>query len=607
MNQTGKLLAALPLFGHCLSDEIASLQEIGNLVTVKRGHDFDIRKTNSFNIIAGGMFEIEAMAKTDAVFLAPGSFFGTLPFTERRQAGKLKALADSTMLIFKLEDMYKFFLKSYKPLRGYLKAARKMGFELSGIGDRYLATKSRIIAVSAPSRGSGKSLLASLLALSLSKEAKTVVLDACLYGNSIFNFFEKKITAPLSQRSAEGSGLEQMINEWIVPAGKNLDLINVTFGSKVKADPDILSPLLFILSKEYSYIIIDTSTDDIELRNTIFGISDQIFNLVKNKKEISILFEDFDKLAREGQRVYYVINERYAGQVRDMTGGFILSHFDVEAPHCGPAELSTLIESDPIRSLAGLAMKKTKAMVFETTLLPALYYGGLLSSLHENGKNFDLYYASSYAYIVMSLFLLAGPSADFRKWLAYFFSEDRLGKLLDISFPTEHVFKNNSVMKLAEEICGHTRIEMMRDIPLAALGRAGGNAGRLFSTGYLSSVMAASFCLYPLFEQVTIAGEGYHSGYPCIGARVEDLFRGDVDETVYVSVESSSMMNHPEAKIAKLFGNYLGFVDERRMESAAYDLSDVKIILDGSAKEFRINKILDESREQADRLLSAIG
>jgi predicted acylesterase/phospholipase RssA len=606
MNATGKLLASLPLFSHCLADEIDSLQKIGDPASVKKGHNFDLRKINSFNVISGGMFEIEAMAKTDAIFLAPGSFFGTLPFTERRQAGKIKALADSTILIFRLEDLYKFFLKSYKCLRGYLKIAGRMGFEVSGTGGKYFGTKSKIITVCAPGRGAGKSFLASLLALSLCKGGKTVVLDACLTGNSIFNFFEKKITTPLSQRSAEGTGLEQMINEWIVPAERDLDLINITFGSKVKADPDILSPLLFILSKGYTYIVIDSSGEDIELRNRIFGLSDQIFNLVKNRKEIGVQFDVYDRLANEGQRVYYVINERFAGQVRDMTGGFVLPRFDVEAPHGGARVLSPFVESESIRSLAGLITKKRRAIVFETNLLPALYYGGFLRALFENEKKFDLYYASSYGYIVLSLFLVSGSPGEFNKWLAYFFSEERINKLLDIAFPTEHVFKNNLVLKLAEEICGSARIEMRYDVPLALLGQDGTKMRRLFSTGYLRDILAASFCMYPLFEQVAVAGVGHNSGYPDFRARVEDLFRNDVDETVCVSVDNGSGTNYPEGKIFRLFGNYLRCADERRIDGNTYGFSDIDIALDASVKDFKISKILDASREQAEKLVSNI-
>ena len=70
-----------------------------------------------------------------------------------------------------------------------------------------------------------------------------------------------------------------------------LDLVNVAFGSKVKVNPDILSPLLFMLSKEYRYIVIDCGDDDPGLRDRVIGLSDRIFTMVKNKRDIRSLYE----------------------------------------------------------------------------------------------------------------------------------------------------------------------------------------------------------------------------------------------------------------------------------------------------------------------------
>src|SRR3990172_3473804 len=259
MNMTGKILIALPFFSHSVADEIEGLQKIGKTSSVKKGDEFDLKKVDSFNVIVSGAFGIESSGKNDTVYLKPGSFFGPLPFTENRPAGRIRALVDSTLFVFGIEDLYKFFLVSYKFLRGYLKIITRMGYSLSEVGRKYSGGKSKIITVYSRSHQSGKSFLSSLIALSLKKDAKTVVLDMSISADSIFNFFEKKITAPLSQRSGEEKGFEGILNEWIVPVNENLDLINIAFGSKVKVNPDIVSPLLFILSKEYRYVVIDCS------------------------------------------------------------------------------------------------------------------------------------------------------------------------------------------------------------------------------------------------------------------------------------------------------------------------------------------------------------
>ena len=147
--------------------------------------------------------------------------------------------------------------------------------------------------------GAGKSLLASLMGVSLKGAGKTVILDLSYAGNSVFNFFEKKITAPLSHRAEDGPSFEEIIRGRIEPVDEGLDLVNVAFGSKVKVNPDILSPLLFMLSKEYRFIVIDCGDDDPGLRDRVIGLSDRVFTLVKNRKDIRSLHEVFDRSARE--------------------------------------------------------------------------------------------------------------------------------------------------------------------------------------------------------------------------------------------------------------------------------------------------------------------
>jgi hypothetical protein len=606
MNATGNTLASIPLFRHCTDEEIRQLQNIGKLVTVKQGHQFDMKKVNSFYVVVNGIFEIESMGKTDIVYLAPGSFFGSIPFTENRQTGKVRALVDSTLMMLGVEEMYRFFLMSYKCLRGYLKIISRMGYEVSGIGKKYSAGASRIIMVYSSFPQSGKSFLASLLGASLKKNGKTVVLDMSFSGNSVFNFFEKKAAAPLAHRTEDSPAFERLINERMEHVSENLNLLNVTFGSKVKVDPDIVSPLLFMLSREYRYIVIDCGDDDLDLRNRLLGLSDRIFTLVKNQKETRILYDIFDANVKEGQRVYYIINEHYAGDVKDFSGGLVLPKFMTASGQGGYERLERIADGDELSPIVSLITDRRSALVFETNLLLSIFYGGFLGSLHKAGKTFDLMYTSSYGYIVLSLYLLSGGKSEFRKRMEQLFSPERLNKLLDITFPSEYVFKKDVISKLAGEICGENRLEMFREMPVAMLGRNGMEERRLFSTGYLRDMITASFCLYPIFEQVEILGGRYNSGYPDFRVRVEDLFRVDVDETVYVSVDNSMTMSYRDGKLMNFFSGYLSCVEERAVDDKVSDLSDVSMVLEVSEKDIRLDRIYDSSLEIADKLLKKL-
>lgn len=606
MNATGNILSRIPLFRHCLEDEIARLQKIGKLATVRKGHQFDMKKVNSFNVVVNGIFEIEAMGKSDIVYLAPGSYFGTIPFTDNRQTGKVAALVDSTIMMFAADDLYRFFLMSYKCLRGYLKIIGRTGLEVSEVGKNYFGGATRIMTVYSPYQQSGKSFLSALMGASLAQKGKTVVLDMSFSGSSVFNFFEKKVPAPLAHRMEDGPAFERLINERVEHAGKDLDLLNIAFGSKVKVDPDIISPLLFMLSREYRYVVIDSGNADDELRDRLFGVSDSIFTLLKNKKDTRLVYDLFDARVMEGQRVYYIVNEQYAGEVRDFPGGLALPKFEAAAGEGESARVERCVGAEGLAPLLEMVTKKRRALVLETGLLLSLFYGGFLGALHKSGKTFDLVYASSYGYIVLALYLASGSWSEFGKRMEQFFSEDRLNRLLDVTFPDDHVFKNNAASKLAAELCGDSRIEMFKQAPMAMLGSGGLGSRRLFSTGYLRDMAAASFSLYPLFEQVDIAGGRYNSGYPDFRVRVEDLFRIDVDETVFVSVNNGAAMGYRDGKLMSFFSRYLSCMEERVADEKLSDLSDVNLMIEVSEKEIQLDRILDSSREVSDKLIKKI-
>lgn len=607
MNVTGNILAGIPIFRHCLDEEIRELGNIGKPVRVLKGHQFDLKKVNSFYVVMNGIFEIESMGKTDVVYLSPGSFFGTIPFTENRQTGKVRALVDSTIMIFSVEDLYRFFLMSYKCLRGYLKIIGRMGFEVSETGKRYSGGAGRIITVYGPSSGSGTSFMASLLGASLKKSGRTVVLDMSFAGSSLFNFFEKKEAAPLAHRTEESPAFEQMINERVERVDDNLDLLNVTFGSKVKVNPDIISPLLFMLSKEYRYIVIDCCDDDHALRDRVFALSDRIFTMVKSRKDIRALYDTYDAAIREGQRVYYVVNEQYAGDVRDVTGGLVMPRFEAAADGGEYARVERCAGGDALDSVVSLITDRRSALVLETGLLNALFYGGFLAALHKTGRTFDLMYTSAYGYIVLSLYLLSGGKSEFRKRMEQFFSEERLTKLLDITFPTDFVFKNNSVLKLAGEICGETRIETFHQVPAAMVGQDGTDGRRVFTTGHLRDLVAASFCLYPVFEQAGIAGCLCSSGYPDFKVRIEDLFRVDVDDVMYVSVDNGQSMGYRDGKLIGFFARHLSSLEERNVGDKVSDLSDRSAVLNVSEKDVRLDRIFDSSLELSEKMLKNMG
>ena len=141
MDIVRKLLRDIPLFRHCSDDEIGHLQKIARLASVKKGQKFDLKKTTSLNVVVYGLFEIETFAGSDVVHCAAGSFFGAIPLTGNRQRGTVRAMVDSSLLIMNEEDIYRFFLLSFKGLRGYQRAIRRAGFDISSAGEEFCRRK----------------------------------------------------------------------------------------------------------------------------------------------------------------------------------------------------------------------------------------------------------------------------------------------------------------------------------------------------------------------------------------------------------------------------------------------------------------------------------
>jgi len=603
MDANNKILHNIPLFRHCSDDEISYLMKIGRVSDMKRGQLFDLKKVSSLNIVINGVFEIEAPSKGDVVYFAPGSFFGNIPFSNNRNRGMVRAVIDSKLLIFSEEDIYRFFLVSYKGLRGYIKSLDRIGLDISDVGEKYFGENSRVSTVYSPYSGSGKSFFASLLGLTMSSSGRTIVLDLSYSGNSIFNYFERKITSPLSQKQDSSPGVEKMIHDRIERISDSLDILNISFGAKVKVDPGILSPILFFLSKEYRHIIIDLSDYDRDLRDRTFDLSDNIFTLIRKKKEMETVYESFDRSLNDGQRVYYIANEHFAGDVRNFRGGLILDRFEPAEEGREFSRLEMLNEKNALGQFLKLITEKKRALVLESNILESILYSGFFKKMNESGIKYDIIYSSSFSYIMAVFYMLSSDEAGYKKRVASFFSEDRINSYLDVTFPEEHVFKGNSVHKMASELAGDSRIEMLENIPIAMLSDSDSGLKRLFSTGYLKDMVTSSFLINPIFESHSICDSSFNSGYPFHKVRVEDLFRTDTDEIINLSVNNRQRLHFREGRVLKFYKKYIDFLEDKQYDEKISSNAHRNIVIDVNEKDFKIDKLMRISEEKSEELI----
>ncbi len=597
MNAIEKLIREIPFFRHFTSSEISQFFTIGRLSQIRKNQVIDLKKTNSFNLVVKGIFESENAGKKDVVYITSGSFFGTIPFSEQSQRGTLRALCDSTLLIYGEEELYRFFLGSWKGLRGYIRSIEKLGFNVSPAGRKYFGENSRIISVYGNAPSCGKSFMASVLGMAMAKSGRTIILDLSYSGSSIFNIFDKKITSPLSQKQVDGPSIEELIHSRIVEVSDTLHLINISFGSKVKVNPAILSPVLFVLSKSYRYILTDLSDYDSSLRDRAFELSDIIFSIVGRKKYASIAHDMFNSRLVDAQRVFYTANEHVTGRMKIYDGGLILQKYTISPGDNQLEQLGQISAGENISRFVHVITEKKRALIFETSLLESVYYAGFLSASEMSGQKFNYFYSSSYGYILMVLYIVSRDIGEFKKRVVEFFSERRINNLLEIVFPEQHIFKKDRLMKYSAELCGESRIENFKTIPVAKLMNSATGSSRLFSTGLLKEIFASSFLIYPAFEPQKLGSEYFDSGYPLNSVQVEDMFRSDIDEIVHVSVNSSETMEFKNERVLNFYKKYIDNLSAMKFAGKVGTLADKNIVIDASEKKLKVEKIIEISEK----------
>ncbi len=603
MNHIRTLLKSVPFLLHLNNEEAEFFFKSGRLASVKKGQLVDIKKTNSLNIVIDGIFEIESIANRDIVYLSPGSFFGFLPFIENRKKGNVKALVDSRIFVIGEDDLYKLFLMSHKALRGYIKMIESLNFDISDSGKKYFDQKGKVVTVFSKKTESGKTLLSSLLGLSLSAE-KTIILDLSYSGRSVFDLFKQRMTVPLSEKDKGEKTAESLLNDRIVKVNENLHLLNVSFSARVKVDPAILGPILFILSRDYKYIIADLSDSDADLRNKVFEQTDFVFALTGSKKEMEDVQPLFDEQLREGQRVFYVRNNYYSTDKGPFYGGLMLNKCDNFHDGGEVTLLENFISEGNLDVYKNAVTSKNRALVVQSAQHESILLSSIFLELNKAEKKFDYIYSSSYSYFLSCLFLLFDDNNLLKENLKKFFSPEQFNKNFEITFPDNYIFKSGKILKYAAELAGSKRVEMFNSLPLSYVNSGGEQ--RIFSTGSLSRLMAASLVSEPLFEPVDIAGNACSAGFPGNYVLPSHLLRTEAEEIFNITISNKEKLEFRDDKYSRFFVNYLESSEEFKLPQAEYMEQSKKLVLELSEDEFKFDKISEGTMKLSQMLIVRI-
>lgn len=545
------ILKQIPLFKHFTDEEILGLMKIVKPLSIAKGKILN-SDSHSLYIIKNGLFEIQKQA--ESVYLTQSSFFGELPFCEKGR-GIVQASADATVYEIKDTDLYQFLCNNYKALRGYLRIADFYKFRLSGAGRNLYRNKTQIFTVFSTQKHCGKTLLALALATSCSFYKKTILLDASYDGISVFDMCGKQLIPPISQKSPDELTGQQFIEQRIEKISESLDILNIAFGSKVKINPDIINPILFYLAYQYSYIVVDCSNVDIPLRDTIFNNSDIIIELINNKVLHTLNIIN-DSLLTQGQQVIHVVNRHFEKNDKINAGYYNFTTLPVQPEETVYQAIlnNNLQDSELFRNI----LSDKKAIVFSSGIYETLFYAGMFESFRNSDNIPDIIYTAGLPYALLLAFLHSKTMKEYKKMLLNYFSDDKLHSMLEVVFPEKYLFKKDPLSAFASSLNNSERIEWHHIIPYTMLMT--NNKSKIFTTGNVKELVAASLALWPLFESVNVGNQECYSSFPVYPVIPESLLRTHIQNISFVTIETISNPISLKSRVLGIFRNFVDFI-----------------------------------------------
>jgi hypothetical protein len=459
-----------PLFGHLPAHDIQKLNALFTTEEVKTGKSIDIKSTDNFYILRNGILQSEgALNKGESFYTAPGSFFGSIPFSSEEPRGSVKVLTDSVLLTAKTSHIRKYFLSSFPSLRGYIRMLSQSGISLAENIQPVYEKKAVVISVLSHDRNVERSALSTVLAKNLSEKDSTVIVDFSLDERSVFDYSGLKITPPLSEKKI-GEGKDSYLEDRIVKRSERLFLLNATSGSKVKTDPAIVSPLISFLAGKYRYIIIDIGFHSTDIIHETLKLSDRVVSLYKNRREFESYKKEMGGLLVNGQTLHHMYFDSKLSEIKRSGRVWSIPSFGDSEDIGSLSEWSSVVQfSSAAESMAA----GKKAIVLENTGYLSLGFSQLIPRLAEISGDACAVYASSFAFTLLAFYF--NNPREYRKNIRSLFSDNALLSLLDVRYPGEHLLSDRSLKSLASRLKRTLRLEDLSAEIFTAFSSAGFN------------------------------------------------------------------------------------------------------------------------------------
>jgi hypothetical protein len=483
-----------PLFSHLSLRRYDSVLSCFEKRLIKKGEKIDLKSWNAFSIVRNGSLRTEGvLEKGENLFLSDSSYFGTLPLSAAESRGVIRAVSDVEILNADPSALGKALYSSYPALKGYLRLLNLSGLPAAPHVEGISSSVPLVISAVDAGKFRKSAETAVLIARFLSEQSSTVIVELSREGVSAFDVCGVKITPPISEKKM-GEGVDSDIGKLITEKMPNLHLLNVSFGSKVRTNPSIISPLISYLAAKYSYIVIHTGAQSQEIIEESSFVSDRVVFCSGTRKEYEKHRTLYPKTAGQGQSVYALFSGSAEKHMKSR--GRVYSMPDI------PSDI------DDIPSFAewGISVKfnefvralsARKTMLFiENTGYASLGFAGLVEYLNKRTNDNLALYAPSYALHLCTLYH-QNPSL-YMKNIKKLFKDATLLSMLDIRFPGECLLSNKSLRSFSSAYSAGSFLEES-GLEISTSFFDGGSR-TVSSCGSCRDFSAAVLCEKPFFE-----------------------------------------------------------------------------------------------------------
>jgi NTE family protein len=554
------ILKEIPLFAGLSAKEVAYIKKKASFPEYKKGQIVykEGAPPSYFYFIIRGRVVIstqDANAKQMILeYLHRGQYFGIISaLTGEPHSVTAKALNDCLLLAISKND-FDFLLKKIPQLAIDLSKTLSRRLKRKDIHPKTIF-ESTIIAVLSSYPQAGKTVYASNLSFSLSKEAhkRAIIVDICPQDkiHRMPRLLKTKTDYQVFNLSSRALNINRM-KDFVLKDRFGIDIIYLTYINKDDFWPKRVVEILSLLVNDYHFVVLDLPCGREKTILSILNQSDIIHILTsprpKDLKSTRGLIKKLEKgFGFASTKIKVILNENRQSKLTTEEKSQLLNHdifanlpkieprvsgrLVIEKPDVDYSKVIRRISREEGNCLVGLALGVGVAYGF--------CHIGVLKVIEEEKIPIDVISGSSVGSFIASLWAIGKSSQEILEIVKVFKEPKYLWSLLDFTFPLLGFIKGNRIYNLFKRYLGDKTFYDVK-IPLKIIASEVKRKETIvFDKGPLIDAIMASCTMPGVFRPFIQKGEMLFDGGVMNPLPTEPLFEMGVKKIIAVNLTPS--------------------------------------------------------------------